>query len=64
MNQLVVLNPENPIYIAISHKFKKYICDAKKNFVWCCQDGKPASESELEILKEFSASAGKTFSSA
>ena len=52
MNQLSVLNPENPLFKAISEEFQMYICDSKKQFVWCCHDAETAIESKVEILQE------------
>ena len=56
-----MLSPKNHIHKALSEKFQNQICDAKKRFVWCCQNGTSASESELKILQEPSGDAGKTW---
>ena len=45
-----MLNPNNPIHKALSRKFRDQICEIKTKSVWCCRNGEPGTEAELEAL--------------
>ena len=48
--QLHILNPDKPIHKALSRKFQDQICNYKTRSVWCCRNGEPGTEEELEAL--------------
>ena len=48
-----------PRHKTIREQFQNQICNAQNEFIWCCQNGEPASESELRILKQPSTKKGK-----
>ena len=51
MDTLINLPRDNADRHSKIQSFKSQICDGQWKKVWCCRDGEPATESELETLQ-------------